>query len=966
MERTLSSGRTPTPPEQVIVLSSIDWDTAWQRHQIFAAAFALEGREVFFVENTGFRNPAWKDLSRLGRRLRNLVLPGGAAGSNRSPEGVRILSPRVLPPTWALFRFLNSRVFLPALRHELASRGLRPGASCIVYVATATTLELARTLKPGVVLYDCASNFRAHPQAPADFPALERELLSMSDQVVCDSDFLFDQKRAEHPRVEKIHQGVPEEFFHLPPPRGSWDDFCYYGTWSHDLDARFVNALSEEGYKTTVRGFTKAGAPALRPEVRRQEPVDREKLAASLAPYEGLLLPYRLNPFLMGVIPAKIYECLATGRPVLATPLPSLRALEGLIYIGESPEDWIRIARGLPRTETEELRRERVAMARKHSAETEFGRLKGCLADATRRRAESVAQPRRDAVMISPTTWSRAPEARRIEAAEWAATGRRVYFVELGGTRGVLRRLRRALFGPGAAELATMPPGIEIVSSLFLPETRRLWRETNATLLAPRLADLLHDRGLDDSCVAILTGPSPNAEALLRHLKPSLTLTSEGPKADAKVLLARARSAPENAPAAADSERTNQPSLLSGLGWIGLLYGLAKASTLLTQIAAGRWLGPDEYGRANLVLAATAYLQIAPMLGFPTTMGKFLAAETDDPRRARFVSTALAAFAVWTLLCLPVMGAAHHALALALNLPDSLFVPSLVLATTNALYVVVASPLLGLRRFAHRGLVEAVYGLTAPLALLAAGVALGADHRALIAALSAGFILGSLYALWCQRRYLILAFEPEILKAVWSYAAVASLNLLAVACVLAPARFILHSCRGTEEVGLFSAYFTATIQVALALLYMLQSVIVPMASDARGQRETWDLIRRWSAPAMLGAWAFFLTGLIAALAIFGRRYPMRWDWVLAFSGSAVLVLAHGTLSALYSARDFSGLRISVIGGLLAGACNAALAAYLIPIYGVTGAAAALGLSFSLGLSFFLAVRAYEGNPRRML
>jgi O-antigen/teichoic acid export membrane protein len=309
---------------------------------------------------------------------------------------------------------------------------------------------------------------------------------------------------------------------------------------------------------------------------------------------------------------------------------------------------------------------------------------------------------------------------------------------------------------------------------------------------------------------------------------------------------------------------------------------------------------------------------------------------------------------------MPVMIAAHHALSHTLNLPASLFVPSLILATANAVYVVVASPLLGLRRFAHRGLVEAVYGLSAPIAFFLAVLAFGPDHRSLISALSAGFTLGSIYALWCQRRYLIPAFEPEILKAVWRYAAVASLNLLAVACVLAPARFILHACRSAEEVGLFSAYFTATIQVALAFLYMLQSVIVPMASDERGQRETWALVRRWAAPALVGAWLFFLAGLAAALAVFGRRYPMRWDWMIAFSSSAVLALAHGTLSALYSARDFSGLRISVIGGLLTGASNAALGAWLIPTYGVTGAAAALGLSFTLGLAFFLVMRLFHG------
>lgn len=373
--------------EQVVILSSIDWDTAWQRHQIFAAAFAASGREVFFVESAGFRNPGLKDFPRVWRRAVNLASPRSAGGANQVPQGVRVVSPFALPPTWKLFRFLNSRFFLPALENRLARAGLRAGADCIVYAPTATTLELVGRLRPGAVVYDCASNFRAHADAPADFARIERELLRRSDQVVCDSDFLYEQKKAEHPFVLKIHQGVPADFFRLPPARGVWTEFCYYGTWSRDLDARFVEALAAAGFATTVRGFTKGEAPPLTPAVRRAAPVPRELVAENLGGYDAFMLPYRLNPFLMGVIPAKIYECLATGRPVLATPLPSLKALEGLIYVGETHEDWVRIARDLPRTESAELREKRIAVAREHSAEKEFARFAESMDAARSRRA---------------------------------------------------------------------------------------------------------------------------------------------------------------------------------------------------------------------------------------------------------------------------------------------------------------------------------------------------------------------------------------------------------------------------------------------------------------------------------------------------------------------------------------------------------------------------------------------------
>ncbi len=93
------------------------------------------------------------------------------------------------------------------------------------------------------MIYDCASNFRGHPDAPADFPRQEAELLRRADAVVCDSNFLYDQKKAEHPCVYQIHQGVSEEFFRAAPPSADFRRFCYYGTWVPELNYKFLEAL---------------------------------------------------------------------------------------------------------------------------------------------------------------------------------------------------------------------------------------------------------------------------------------------------------------------------------------------------------------------------------------------------------------------------------------------------------------------------------------------------------------------------------------------------------------------------------------------------------------------------------------------------------------------------------------------------------------------------------------------------
>ena len=51
-------------------------------------------------------------------------------------------------------------------------------------------------------------------------------------------------------------------------------------------------------------------------------PVPQAELPAQLKPMDT---PYKTNGFTQYVFPSKIYECLATGKPLVETPLPDLR-----------------------------------------------------------------------------------------------------------------------------------------------------------------------------------------------------------------------------------------------------------------------------------------------------------------------------------------------------------------------------------------------------------------------------------------------------------------------------------------------------------------------------------------------------------------------------------------------------------------------------------------------------------------
>lgn len=793
---------------QIVILSSIEWDAAWQRHQVFASQWAAAGHDVFFVENTGWRNPGLADLPRLWRRLAGDAAPR----RNPPPPNLRLITPLVLPPTLSIFRRLNTLLWAPRLADRLHGLGLKSAPWVIAYLPTSTILDILDALQPALTVYDCVDNFHGLASAPRDLAAVEKALLSRSDLVLTTSPTLFEDKAKLHPNVMELHHGVSLDFFLPQRPRNGYQRLCYFGTLWKAIDYAPIRALAEAGFTVDLIGPRKQAPPRLPPGVTWRQPVSHQRLPGTLAYYDALLLPYADDEYNRGVIPAKFFECLATGKPVLASPLPALRGFADFIYFAATPRDWVETARNLNKTESDARRQARIAKAGEHTHDQVFSRL-----SAKMRQAERQKIP----------------------------------------------------------------------------------------------------------CPAAAPGPLPRP---YRHLI----------------------------------------AFAQGFSWISLFYGLARISTLLAQIAAGRWLGPAQYGKANLVLAAAAYLQILPIMGFPLALSKFISGETDEVRRGKIISTTFLTFLLWAGLWLAGLAAAGPALAQKFSIPPPLFELAVLFSYFAAFYAVATSPLLGLRRFEYRGRTEILYGVSV-LLILAVFMTFGqARYQALILALCASLGIGAFYSLWAIRGYLRPVFDSGAFRLILRYALVATLNLLAGACISAPARLILHHYYSTQAVGVFSAYYNSTAQISLALLYMLAAVLVPIASKTEGQVELWTALKKIGPALFTGAWALLAAANLLALLIFGRQYHFHGNWVLIFSAAAALILIHGIAATLYSARDFSGLCISVAGNLIAGLSNAALALLLIPSWEIGGAALSLLAAHGLGLCFYglCALDCFRGDSRR--
>lgn len=83
--------------------------------------------------------------------------------------------------------------------------------------------------------------------------------------------------------------------------------------------------------------------------------------------FDVCLIPYKKNNYTEGVLPIKLFEYFAGGKPVVATNLYSLRPFKELLYLVNNKEDFIFKIKKALKEENKTLKTKRKKLAKNHS-----------------------------------------------------------------------------------------------------------------------------------------------------------------------------------------------------------------------------------------------------------------------------------------------------------------------------------------------------------------------------------------------------------------------------------------------------------------------------------------------------------------------------------------------------------------------------------------------------------------------
>ena len=226
----------------------------------------------------------------------------------------------------------------------------------LLWLADPTLLPLSEAVPARKLLYECVDDhqgFWDDPGLAAEVRAFETQLTRRADLVVATAPALAARLAALNPRTVHVGNGVELARFRRvvtgpAPPRPAGliglDGAVvgFYGAIGSWIDRELIAAVAraQPGWTFVLIGPVMAPVDGLRalPNVRLLPPVPYDQLPAYLAHVPVWIAPFVPGPMTMAVDPLKAYEYLAAGRQVVASPLPALAPLDGLLATARGPE----------------------------------------------------------------------------------------------------------------------------------------------------------------------------------------------------------------------------------------------------------------------------------------------------------------------------------------------------------------------------------------------------------------------------------------------------------------------------------------------------------------------------------------------------------------------------------------------------------------------------------------------------
>ncbi|RIL01394.1 MAG: hypothetical protein DCC71_17805 [Proteobacteria bacterium] len=328
----------------VVCFGQQNWDFCWTGKQHLMTRLAARGHRVLYVD------PDLALATRLRDVHRSLAPLASGLGLREAAQRCWVFT---LPYSPALRWRLSVRRYPRVLRRAIRRLGF---AAPICLTLYPRALPYADVVPFAARVHYAIDEMTAYGGLPAAeqrrVRAAEEALVRRADVALAISPRLHERLRRLHPRTHLLPSGADAR--HFAPERIEKQPVVaalaalarpiagFVGQIDERLDQDLVVALARRGGSVVLVGRTKDGVDVsaldAEPNVHRLGYRPFAALPAVFGHFDVCIAPYRLGALTHASSPLKVYEYLASGRPVVVTPVEGLGECRDVVEVAEGAD----------------------------------------------------------------------------------------------------------------------------------------------------------------------------------------------------------------------------------------------------------------------------------------------------------------------------------------------------------------------------------------------------------------------------------------------------------------------------------------------------------------------------------------------------------------------------------------------------------------------------------------------------